>query len=168
MLLKDWNNVSLFSRFPPLQRVTSGLSVPVSSRPGNSRLQPHYKDMFSAASRAGWAPDRADPWLCGPQEPPQSLNSQPERPELHHPSLAASIALRQVTCRGSHTRCIHSFVRSNIGISLQKLLCLSVWKWGKMSHFIMNDQDKLACILWMCRCFSALFLSAVAGRSTID
>lgn len=97
VLKKKIITVTFYFRFPPHQHITSGLSVPVSSRPGHPRLQSYDKDMFSAASRAGSATNRAGTWLCGPQEPPQSLNSQPERAKLHHPSLAASITLRQVT-----------------------------------------------------------------------
>lgn len=97
VLKKKIITVTFFFRFPPHQHITSGLSVPVSSRPGHPRLQSYDKDMSSAASRAGSATNRAGTLLCGPQEPPQSLNSQPERAKLHHPSLAASIALRQVT-----------------------------------------------------------------------
>lgn len=55
-----------FFRFPPLQHITSGLSVPVSSRPGHSRLQPYDKDMFGAASWASWPANREDTWACGP------------------------------------------------------------------------------------------------------
>lgn len=85
-----------FFRVPSFQRVTSGLSVPLPSSPGDPRFQPHNKNLFSAASRDCRAPVGPDRRLCGRQESPQSLNSQPERPQFHHPALAAATALWQV------------------------------------------------------------------------
>lgn len=97
VLVITFNNFGTISfRFPSRPHITSGIPLLIPSHPGNPRLQSYDKDVFSAASWAGWAADRANTCLCGPQEPSQSLNSQPERPKLHHHSLAASTSLQQV------------------------------------------------------------------------
>lgn len=130
---------AIFFRFPSLQHITSGLSLLISSCPGHSCLQPYDKNMFSAASWAGWATNRASTWLCGPQKPPQNLNSQPERSELHHHSLAASITLRQVIYTLSHTKSviylqyIERFWPQKIW--LYNLCVICVWV-GEISHVI--------------------------------
>lgn len=97
LLLDDWfNNITVVVRFRPLQCVTSQFSMSLSSCPGHPCLKPNHKDVSSAATRASYYPVGVPPDLCSSQEAPQSLNSQPECPELHHPILATSITLWKV------------------------------------------------------------------------
>lgn len=116
--------------------------MPITSPPGNPRPQPHDKDVYSATSWAGWASDWADTCFCGPQKSSQSLNSQPERPELHHHPLAASVPLRQVTHWCSH----------------RHFLPLKTWQWRGWELALLCAENE---------CFWYL-LSAVAGLSTVS